>query len=246
MQKVYNEFINGLEGIFDFYNLNDKEKLSDKELEKLCRTVESDYFTGHDFTLEYKREDIKNILRYYAFKGVAPAFLEFKDREKFDLSQEAKYIFEEGLGGIKKRDYIDQLWESEEKSWWKIFFNHNKRYFIRQLNIEIEKFEYPDLVNKIKSEAEVVQDLIELEKLSMSELKEKAPKDWRKLHDAVYERAKDKEGYYTCAISSFKSKSKVPFQIDHIIPISKGGLTTLDNLQLLTRHENAKKGDKVS
>ena len=79
----------------------------------------------------------------------------------------------------------------------------------------------------------------------MSELKEKAPKHWRKLHDKVYEQAQDDEGYYHSAISDFKSKSKLSFQIDHIVPMSRGGKTTLDNLQLLTRKENAKKSDKL-
>ena len=34
------------------------------------------------------------------------------------------------------------------------------------------------------------------------------------------------------------------FEIDHIIPESKGGKTTLDNLQLLCRHCNRSKGAK--
>ena len=34
------------------------------------------------------------------------------------------------------------------------------------------------------------------------------------------------------------------FEIDHIIPESKGGQTTLDNLQLLCRHCNRNKGTR--
>jgi 5-methylcytosine-specific restriction endonuclease McrA len=33
--------------------------------------------------------------------------------------------------------------------------------------------------------------------------------------------------------------------IDHIVPISKGGLTTIENCQLAHRSCNVKKGDKV-
>ena len=82
------------------------------------------------------------------------------------------------------------------------------------------------------------------QKLSMSELREYVPKYWKKLSDSVYEKSRDNDGYYYSAKSGYKSKSKLKFQIDHIKPISKGGKTELDNLQLLTRQENAKKGAK--
>jgi len=35
------------------------------------------------------------------------------------------------------------------------------------------------------------------------------------------------------------------YEIDHIIPLSKGGLHHQDNLQYLTRSENASKGNKL-
>ena len=87
-------------------------------------------------------------------------------------------------------------------------------------------------------------DEVGLKELSLSELKEKAPKEWRRIHDEVYEQAQDEDGYYHSALSDFKSKSKVHFQIDHITSRAKGGLTEVDNLQLLTRWENAEKGVK--
>ena len=37
----------------------------------------------------------------------------------------------------------------------------------------------------------------------------------------------------------------VPHEVDHIIPLSKGGLHHQDNLQIITRDENRKKGDKI-
>ena len=35
------------------------------------------------------------------------------------------------------------------------------------------------------------------------------------------------------------------YNVDHIIPISKGGLHTFSNLQILTEHENKSKGNKT-
>ena len=45
-------------------------------------------------------------------------------------------------------------------------------------------------------------------------------------------------------VSGYRSNKKVEFQIDHIKALSRGGLTTLENLQLLTKKENAVKGAK--
>ena len=64
------------------------------------------------------------------------------------------------------------------------------------------------------------------------------------LRDQVFEKFKDEEGFYYSAESGYKSKSRLIFQVDHIIPMHNGGLTKLDNLQLLTRGENMVKGIK--
>ena len=47
------------------------------------------------------------------------------------------------------------------------------------------------------------------------------------------------------AIQKFYQDCPIGHEVDHIIPISKGGLHTLDNLQYLTIHENRKKSNKI-
>jgi 5-methylcytosine-specific restriction endonuclease McrA len=37
----------------------------------------------------------------------------------------------------------------------------------------------------------------------------------------------------------------IPYEVDHIIPISKGGLHHQNNLQVITRTENRSKGNKI-
>ncbi|MCK8827749.1 HNH endonuclease [Natroniella acetigena] len=78
----------------------------------------------------------------------------------------------------------------------------------------------------------------------MSEIRKKDERVWRKLRGEVYEKCQDKDGYYICAQTGYKSKSTLRFDVDHIIPMSKGGKSRIDNLQLLRRDVNRKLGDK--
>lgn len=47
------------------------------------------------------------------------------------------------------------------------------------------------------------------------------------------------------AIREFYNNCPEGYEVDHIIPISKGGLHTLTNLQYLTITENRRKGNKI-
>jgi 5-methylcytosine-specific restriction endonuclease McrA len=47
------------------------------------------------------------------------------------------------------------------------------------------------------------------------------------------------------SIRNFYAGCPVGYEVDHIIPISKGGLHTLENLQYLTITENRKKSNKI-
>ena len=47
-------------------------------------------------------------------------------------------------------------------------------------------------------------------------------------------------------IAELKTKETgIPYEVDHIIPISKGGLHHQNNLQVITRTENRSKGNKI-
>lgn len=50
---------------------------------------------------------------------------------------------------------------------------------------------------------------------------------------------------YTCQICGKYMPDEVGLQIDHIVPVSKGGKTVESNLQVLCSKCNARKGDKL-
>jgi 5-methylcytosine-specific restriction endonuclease McrA len=48
-----------------------------------------------------------------------------------------------------------------------------------------------------------------------------------------------------CEAKRLTSETNIPHEVDHIIPISKGGKHHEDNLQIITMSENRKKHDKI-
>lgn len=48
---------------------------------------------------------------------------------------------------------------------------------------------------------------------------------------------------YLCVRYNFE-KDRIFFQVDHVVPMNKGGKTVAENLQILCRQCNGVKGDK--
>lgn len=245
-KKHYEDFISSLNELFEMYNQSNNEIIDSDIIEKMCKEAEKQYFEGYDIIPPYNRNDIKAILKFYAFKGIEPTFIEFneEDRQKVDLEKIAHYIYELALGGRAKRDYVNSLWE-DEKSLLKLYFGNNKIFFKKQLDYEIIKLEEGEEISDIEDKKHNVEfENREIEKLTLYEICKQDNRLWRKIRDEVFERYKDKEGYYICPKTGYKSKSKVYFDIDHIKPISKGGLTTIDNLRILRRDINRGEGNR--
>ena len=87
--------------------------------------------------------------------------------------------------------------------------------------------------------------------MDMQELKKYYPEYFRELREyLILHMKKDEEGYYYSAVQEdgeppVRSKHLAAFEMDHIIPISKGGLTVKENLQMITRKQNREKSDSV-
>lgn len=242
--QAYADFINSLSDFFKENKISDKEYLTEEELESLSQKIEDEFFYGYEKYPGYIPEDLKDLLLFYAQKGVKPDFIKLEARDELDITTLAVEICEKDLGPRQKKKFLDEHWD-RDKSKWKAFFGYNRKYFDTEIDLRIRKLVDTEIYNKKSGFRKDIKERRKLENLSLYELREWYPQYWRKLSDSVYEKYKDEEGYYFSAKSGFKSKSKINFQIDHIIPMSKGGLTKLNFLQLLTRKENAQKGSKI-
>ncbi len=239
-EQAYEDFINDLSSLFEPLTIGDREELNSQELEALFTKVKIEYFTNFHSLIGYRDEDIKNILCYYAQNEKKPDFLTFKNREDCDLAKVASHIYDKGLGGLAKTEYVDSLWENRE-TFWQVLFGYEKRYFKHQLHIETCKIEEPEKYDQTHIKASVEYERVDIDSLPLSEIKERDFDYYRKLKDSIYAKYTGSNGDITCAISGAKSKRRLDFQIDHIKPRSEGGLSTMDNLQVLSRQAHTER-----
>jgi superfamily II DNA or RNA helicase len=238
-EEAYDNFVNDLETLFKLVNIGDREILTDTELEALLQTAKEIYFPDYQVLLGYQDADVKNMIRFYAQKQIKPEFLAFTERKKCDISLLARHIRAQKMDEETRETYVDSLWNSE-KSFWQILFGYDLRCFWKQIEIELHKlrglYGTPPLPPTVKP------DEVPLEALSLNEIKEYDPFEYRRIKDAVFARQADSAtGFITCAASGVKSQMRRDFQIDHIKPMCQGGLTTIENLQVLSRKAHTEK-----
>ncbi|TYC88534.1 DEAD/DEAH box helicase [Acetobacterium wieringae] len=235
----YVEMIEALPALFDEFQIQD-EFLDEKVLNKLCEACRETYFI-EKMLPSYDKRDIRNILKYFAQKECTPNFIKFEDldRKKLDISVIAQTVHSLDLKRSEEKTYIDQLWDEREDL--KIYYN-KKLFFFRQLTIEMEKL---DGLYEEPGDVIIIPEEKKIEELSLQEMRKSYLNEAKSISDTVYKRYADENGGYYCASCGKKSKYKGVFQIDHILPMSKGGLTKLDNLQLLCRTCNMKKSDHI-
>lgn len=242
VRDAYQRFVEGLEDIFTLYDLKGQEYLSEDQLDTLLVFTEMTYFDDVESFFGYREGDVLDILRFYAANEERPVFLELQNREQFDIAKLADHLFEQPFSGKEEAEYRNQAWD-DPQAHWQMLFGNDKRYFIRQLSIERERIEHPELFEEQRPTIQNIQyEQVHFEKLSLHELLKQMPEQYQAIRAEILAKHIDQDGYYVCAISGYRSEDARQFQIDHIVPMSKGGLTRLDNLQLVTRWENLKKG----
>lgn len=217
-----------------------EEYLSSTELDEMEAQCRDSFFCG-EMIPTYEKKDVLNILKYYAQYEVVPHFYTFDeiDRNKLDVSKIAQHIWDENLGEREKVAYLNSLWDSTDENMLSLFFSR-KLYFLNQLNIELTKLSNPDIY---EDEVNIIYGSRALENLSLHSIGKVNPTLEKQLRDLAFIQSKDNQGFYHCSLCDTTDKSRIYFQVDHIIPFNKGGKSISSNLQILCRQCNGNKGD---
>lgn len=238
--ESYEKFLDALENIFK-ERFIEEEHIPEETLDELVEYVKEKFF-NEDMIPPYDKNDIIEIIKYYASQSVTPEFYTFKeiDRKKLDVSRIAETIIKERCDSIQQYDYIERKWNETDENILNIFFSNNFDLFETLIQNEIRK-----QLKQRKKEENVKLGTENIKKLTLSQLANRFPIEAREIKTKIFKKSIDKNGCYTCNICGKKSKSRAAFEIDHIKPMNEGGLTEEKNLQILCRHCNRVKGDKI-
>lgn len=223
-----------------------KERVNDITEEDIINFRESceiDYFGNVERYPAYREEDIDDLIRYYLLTGQTPSYYEFKDRNKYDVSVIAQAIIDNDFGAKAEDRFITEKWE-EEKGGWQTFFDFTPKTFRNEITLAKARILHPeDFEIKHEKPQEIFEDR-QYEDMTLAQIREVNPEYEKRLRNRVFEKFTDEQGFYHSAEGNYKSRNRVDFEIDHIKPMSAGGKTVFENLQLLTWWANRKKGDK--
>ena len=239
-ESAYQSLIQDLDEIMELYAIDD-EVIPDDLLDQMTNYCVENYFDEH-MVPAVNRGDISHLLMFFAQKAVAPVFvtLDEIDRKKLDVSVIAKKIYDGDMSARQQKEYIEQLW-NDETSMVRVFYS--KLYFFkRMIDIEVDKL--AGYIEIAPSRPKTKAEQRKLEALPLYEIIRLYPEYGIALKERVFDRARNQDGHYVCAECKEVFKTRERLQVDHIKPMSKGGLTTEDNLQILCSTCNMRKGDR--
>ena len=239
-QTAYQSLIRDLPKLMEHYGIED-ETIPEGTLEDMTEHCFQSYF-DENMIPSCNRSDIEHLLKFYAQKAVEPLFITINemDRKKLDVSEIAKKIYDEDMRRSERNSYIQNLWE-EEGSLIPVYYT-NQYFFKKLIDIELDKLDGD--IQIAASEPQTEAELRELEQFPLQKIIELYPKIGLEMKENAYAAARNNDGCYVCAGCGETFPTRLYLQVDHIIPMAKGGLTVPENLQILCRACNMRKGDK--
>ncbi|HRU99534.1 MAG TPA: DEAD/DEAH box helicase family protein [Ruminococcus sp.] len=239
-QSSYKALINDLPQIMELYNI-EEETIPDDVLSEMTDYCMEQYF-DEAMVPACQRNDVEHLLLFFAQKAVDPLFVPLDDivRKKLDVSDIAKKFENEAMTGRERKAYLDSLWNAED-SVYKIYYS-SLYIFKRMVDIEMDKLD--GYMDTEYSRPQTQAELRKLEDLKLEDIIRQYPNIGIPLKMKVFDKARNSNGDYVCAGCKKTFNSRQYLHVDHIKPMAKGGKTVEENLQILCRTCNQRKGDK--
>ena len=238
---VYNSTQNAYQSLIrDLPNLMEHYGIEGETLDDMTEHCFQSYF-DENMIPSCNRNDIEHLLKFYAQKAVAPLFvtIDEMERKKLDVSEIAKKIYDEDMRRSEKNAYIQSLW-AEEGSLLPVYYT-NPYFFKKLIDLELDKLDGD--IEIAAAEPQTEAELRNLEQFPLQKIIELYPKIGLQLKEDAFAAARNDDGSYVCAGCGEVFPTRLFLQVDHIVPMAKGGLSVPDNLQVLCRTCNQRKGD---
>lgn len=238
-QNAYQNLIRDLPNLMEHYGI-EGETIPEETLDDMTEHCFQSYF-DENMIPSCSRNDIEHLLKFYAQKAVAPLFvtIDEMERKKLDVSEIAKKIYDEDMRRSEKNAYIQNLW-AEEGSLLPVYYT-NPYFFKKLIDLELDKLDGD--IEIAAAEPQTEAELRNLEQFPLQKIIELYPKIGLKLKEDALAAARNDDGSYVCAGCGEVFPTRLFLQVDHIVPMAKGGLSVPENLQVLCRTCNQRKGD---
>ena len=238
-QNAYQSLIRDLPNLMEHYGI-EGETIPEETLDDMTEHCFQSYF-DENMIPSCNRNDIEHLLKFYAQKAVAPLFvtIDEMERKKLDVSEIAKKIYDEDMRRSEKNAYIQSLW-TEEGSLLPVYYT-NPYFFKKLIDLELDKLDGD--IEIAAAEPQTEAELRNLEQFPLQKIIELYPKIGLQLKEDAFAAARNDDGSYVCAGCGEVFPTRLFLQVDHIVPMAKGGLSVPENLQVLCRTCNQRKGD---
>lgn len=238
-QNAYQSLIRDLPNLMEHYGI-EGETIPEETLDDMTEHCFQSYF-DENMIPSCNRNDIEHLLKFYAQKAVAPLFvtIDEMERKKLDVSEIAKKIYDEDMRRSEKNAYIQSLW-AEEGSLLPVYYT-NPYFFKKLIDLELDKLDGDIAIAAAEPQTEA--ELRNLELFPLQKIIELYPKIGLQLKEDAFAAARNDDGSYVCAGCGEVFPTRLFLQVDHIVPMAKGGLSVPENLQVLCRTCNQRKGD---
>lgn len=238
-QNAYQSLIRDLPNLMEHYGI-EGETIPEETLDDMTEHCFQSYF-DENMIPSCNRNDIEHLLKFYAQKAVAPLFvtIDEMERKKLDVSEIAKKIYDEDMRRSEKNAYIQSLW-AEEGSLLPVYYT-NPYFFKKLIDLELDKLDGD--IEIAAAEPQTEAELRNLEQFPLQKIIELYPKIGLQLKEDAFAATRNDDGSYVCAGCGEVFPTRLFLQVDHIVPMAKGGLSVPDNLQVLCRTCNQRKGD---